>query len=67
MGGAVFVVGFAAESGVEVGVVGLAAAAEPDVGLGAGGVFTEHGVGGVDGDTLGSVDGDGISKVDMLA
>lgn len=67
VGGAVFVVGFAAEAGVEVGVVGLAAAAEPDVGLGAGSGLAEHGVGGVDSDTLSGMHGDRVSKVDVLA
>ena len=52
-GGGVFVVEFSAESFVEVGLVGVAAACHGDVGQGAGGFDAHQGVAGVCGDALG--------------
>ena len=61
-----FVVGFVAEVGVDVGVVGVAAAAHGHIRHGPAGGFSDDGVRGVGGDALRGVHGDGVAQVDML-
>jgi hypothetical protein len=61
-----FVVGFAAEVGVDVGVVGVAAVAQGHVGRCAAGGFADDGLRGVGADALRGVHGDGIAEADML-
>jgi hypothetical protein len=65
--GAVFVVGFAGLTGVDVGVVVFAAAGHRDVSPSAGSGFAQDGVAGVGGDALPGSHGGGITKTDMLA
>ena len=62
---AVFVV--ATSAFVEVGGVGVAAAGHGDVEQCAAGVFAEHGVAGVGGDTLSGVHGHRVAEADVLA
>src|SRR6478609_1555381 len=63
----VIVVDLCAVSGVDVGLVGVAAAGQCDVGHGAAGSFSDDGVGGVGGDALGGVHGDRVPQRDVLA
>lgn len=58
-------VGFAAKSTVDVGLIGFAAAAHAHVGQCTAGGFTDGGVCGVGGVALRRMHGDGIAEADM--
>src|SRR4051794_3960382 len=61
-----FVVNTGQAAGVDVGMVGFAAAGQGDVERLAGHRGGDHGVGGVDGGALGAVHGGGVAELDML-
>lgn len=60
------VVGLGRVAGVEVGVVGVAAAGEGDVGQVAAGGVGQHRMGGIGGDALGGVHGDRMPELHLL-
>jgi hypothetical protein len=62
----VAVLGFCAVAGVDVGVVGLAAAGHGDVGHRPAGAFADDGVGGVGGDALGRMHRNCVAQGDVL-